>query len=246
MTTRPIIGICGALEQASWGAWDLPAVLLPADYLTAVQRAGGLPLMVPPDAELVEESGQLLDHLDGLVVAGGVDLDPSFYGAELDPHTVGMAPERDRMELALVRGAIARDLPVLGICRGMQVLNVARGGTLIQHLPDAVGHEEHRRNSGTFDGNDHDVQIDSGSLAALVIGEEVHGIKSHHHQAVDRIGDGLVVTGRATIDALPEAIELPSCAFTLGVQWHPEADPRSPVIAALVERARAYSRAGVV
>ncbi|HWF53663.1 MAG TPA: gamma-glutamyl-gamma-aminobutyrate hydrolase family protein [Solirubrobacteraceae bacterium] len=243
MASRPIIGICGALETASWGAWHLRAVLLPADYLTAIQRAGGLALMIPPDEGLVENPNELLDHLDGLILAGGVDVDPAAYGAAPDPHTIGVVPERDRTELALARGAIERDLPVLGICRGMQVLNVARGGTLIQHLPDLVGHDEHRRNPGTFDGNDHDVRIEPGTLAAQVIGEQVHGIKSHHHQAVDVLGDGLIITGHSTIDALPETIELPSCRFALGVQWHPEADVASPVIAALVDRARASSAA---
>jgi putative glutamine amidotransferase len=245
METRPIIGLCAALEQARWGAWDLPAVLLPADYVSAVQRAGGIGLLIPPDDALAQDPAPMLDRLDGLMIAGGVDLDPSSYGAEPDPHTIGIVPQRDRTELALVRGAIERDLPVLGICRGMQVLNVACGGTLIQHLPDAVGHGEHRRNPGTFDGNDHDVRIKSGSLAALVIGEEVHGIKSHHHQAVDRIGDGLSVTGRSTLDELAEAIELPSCSFALGVQWHPEVDATSPVVAALVERARARAEVSV-
>jgi putative glutamine amidotransferase len=208
-------------------------------------RAGGIGLLIPPDAALVEDPAPLLDRLDGLIVAGGVDLDPSTYGAAPDPHTVGIVPVRDRTELALVRSAIECDLPVLGICRGMQLLNVACGGTLIQHLPDAVGHGEHRRHAGTFDGNDHDVRIEPGSLAALVIGEEVHGIKSHHHQAVDRIGEGLTVTGRSTLDELAEAIELPSCSFALGVQWHPEVDAASPVVTALVERARERAAASV-
>jgi putative glutamine amidotransferase len=242
---RPVIGICAALEEARWSVWTLPAVLLPADYLTAIQRAGGLGLMIPPDAALVEDPGELLDRLDGLVLAGGSDIDPASYGAEPHPQTRGTVPERDRTELALAREALARDLPVLGICRGMQLLNVARGGTLTQHLPDEVGHEQHRRNPGSFDGSEHDVRLDAGSLAARAIGEERHEIKSHHHQAVEVIGDGLVVSGRSTLDELPEAIELPGCRFALGVQWHPEADPRSRVISALVEQAREYSAAAV-
>jgi putative glutamine amidotransferase len=133
-----------------------------------------------------------------------------------------------------------RDLPFLGVCRGMQVMNVARGGTLNQHLPDDYGHEDHRRSLGSFDNADHDVRLADGSLAARVAHEEVHGTKSHHHQGVERIGDGLEVTGWATLDELPEAIEAPSNRFALGVQWHPEADPTSPLIAALVDEARAY------
>jgi putative glutamine amidotransferase len=130
-----------------------------------------------------------------------------------------------------------RDLPLLGVCRGMQVMNVARGGTLIHHLPDDVGHEDHRRVMGSFDNADHDVRLADGSLARRVAGEAVHSTKSHHHQGVARIGDGLEVTGWATIDDLPETIEEPTCRFALGVQWHPEADADSRLIPALVEAA---------
>jgi putative glutamine amidotransferase len=147
-------------------------------------------------------------------------------------------PERDEAELALARRAIERDLPVLGICRGMQLINVALGGTLHQHLPDLVGHGEHRRNPGSFDGSEHDVRLEAGSLAARVIGDELHCTKSHHHQGVDRLGEGLVVSGRSVLDDLPEALEAPESTFVLGVQWHPEADPTSPVVAALVEEVR--------
>jgi putative glutamine amidotransferase len=122
----------------------------------------------------------------------------------------------------------------------MQVLNVAFGGTLIQHLPDRLGHEEHRRVPGSFDGADHDVRLVPDSLAALAAGELVHGIKSHHHQGLDRIGEGLVVTGISTLDDLTEAIELPERRFVLGVQWHPEADDRSRVMNAVVQAALEY------
>jgi putative glutamine amidotransferase len=238
--SRPLIGICAALEPARWSVWELPAVLLPADYLVAIQRAGGLPLMIAPDEALAENPGELLDRLDGLILAGGCDIDPSAYGASPEEHTFGTVPLRDRTELALAREAVARDLPLLGICRGMQLLNVARGGSLIQHLPDHLGHEEHRRTPGTFEGSEHDVTIDPGTRAADAIGEAHHEVKSHHHQAIDRLGEGLVISGRSTLDELPEAIELPDRRFTLGVQWHPEADGSSRVIAALVERAREY------
>jgi putative glutamine amidotransferase len=131
-------------------------------------------------------------------------------------------------------------MPVLGICRGMQLLNVALGGTLHQHVPDHVGHGEHRRHVGTFDGTDHDVRLDPGSLALLATGEELHGIKSHHHQGVATLGDGLAITGRSTLDDLPEAIEAPGCRFVLGVQWHPEADDHSRVVGAFVTEAERY------
>jgi putative glutamine amidotransferase len=237
---KPVIGLCTALERARWSVWDLQAVLLPRSYVDAVQHAGGIALMLPPDPAAVEEPDMLLDLLDALVLAGGADVDPASYGAEPHAATIGTVPERDAFELALARRAIERDMPFLGICRGMQVMNVARGGTLTQHLPDDYGHEDHRRSLGSFDNADHDVRLAQDSLVARVAHEELHGTKSHHHQGVQRVGEGLEVTGWATIDELPEAIELPGNRFALGVQWHPEADETSPLIAALVEEARAY------
>jgi putative glutamine amidotransferase len=238
--SRPVIGICASLVDAQWRMWDQRAALLPFDYITAIQRAGGLAVMIPPDPQLEQDPDQMLDLIDGLVLAGGEDIDPSAYGAQAHPMTNVTVPERDRAELALTRRAVQRDLPVLGICRGMQLINVAFGGTLKQHLPDEVGHEDHRRVPGSFDGADHDVRLRPNSLAAQAAGEELHVTKSHHHQGVDRVGEGLEVTGQATLDDLPEAIENPDRRFVLGVQWHPEADPGSRVIAALVAGARGY------
>lgn len=238
--TRPVIGICSSLVQAKWGVWDQRAALLSLSYLTAIQAAGGMAMMVPPDPKLEADPDELLDLLDGLIFAGGADIDPALYGDTPHPETHPPVLERDSFEIEIARRAWERDLPVLGICRGMQLLNVARGGTLIQHLPDTVGHEDHRRIPGSFDGSDHDVRLTPGSLAARAAGEEVHVTKSHHHQGVDAIGDGFVVTGHATIDGLPEAIEAPDRRFMLGVQWHPEADQGSTVVAALVGAARAY------
>jgi putative glutamine amidotransferase len=238
MSSPPIIGLCTALERARWSVWDTEAVLLPRHYVDAVQRAGGIALLLPPDPAAVEDPDRLLDLIDGLLLAGGSDMDPATYGAEPHPETAGTVPERDAFELALARRAIERDLPFLGICRGMQVMNVARGGTLNQHLPDDYGHEDHRRALGTFDNADHDVRLAKGSLAARVAREEIHGTKSHHHQGIERVGDGLEVTGWATLDDLPEALEVPGNRFSLGVQWHPEADETSPLIAGLVDEAR--------
>jgi putative glutamine amidotransferase len=237
--TRPIIGICTPLERARWGAWDQDAFLLPRSYVDAVHRAGAMALLLAPDPALVEEPDEVLDHIDGLMLAGGADIDPTAYGGEPHPATIGSVPERDAFEVALVRRALERDIPLLGICRGMQVMNIARGGTLHQHLPELVGHDHHRRVLGSFDGADHDVRLAPGSLAARAAGEELHAAKSHHHQGVDRLGDGLVVTGWADVDALAEALEVEGNRFALGVQWHPEADERSRLIAALVEEARA-------
>ena len=235
---RPAIGICTSLERAKWRVWDQRAALLPFGYITAIQAAGGLAMMVPPDPGLIEDPDELLDRIDGLILAGGADIDPASYGAARHPKTTGTVPERDRSEIALTRRAIERDLPVLGICRGMQLINVALGGTLLQHVPDVVGHEDHRRNAGTFENSDHAVRLEPGSLAERAASEELHGTKSHHHQGVDQLGEGLVITGRSTLDDLPEAVELPGHRFVLGVQWHPEADEKSRVVGALVEEAR--------
>jgi putative glutamine amidotransferase len=240
MSERPVIGICTGLTRAQWGVWDQRAALLPYTYITAIQRAGGIALMIPPDPGLEREPDQMLDLIDGLILAGGSDIDPSSYGAERHPETKDTVPERDAVELALTRRAVERDMPVLGICRGMQMINVALGGTLRQHLPEDLGHGDHRRSPGSFDGADHDVRLAAGSLAAQAIGEELHGTKSHHHQGVGALGAGLVVTGESVLDDLPEAVEDPERRFLLGVQWHPEADEHSRVIGALVDEARDY------
>jgi putative glutamine amidotransferase len=237
---RPAVGICTGLEHARWGVWEQRAALLPLSYITAIQRAGALAVMIAPDPTLVENPDQMLERIDGLILAGGADIDPSAYGAEPHPATRGTVPERDRSEIALASRAVELDMPVLGICRGMQLLNVARGGTLRQHVPDHVGHDEHRRHPGSFENSDHDVRLEPGSLAARAAGEDLHGTKSHHHQGVEEIGEGLVVTGISMLDDLPEAIEAPECRFVLGVQWHPEADEASRVVGALVDQARNY------
>jgi len=226
--------------------WDQQAVLLARSYVQAVQRAGALVFMLPPDEQLLEDPAEALDLLDGLVLAGGVDIDPASYGEQAHPETLDTVPERDRFEIALVRAAVERDLPVLGICRGMQLINVACGGTLLQHLPERFGHHEHLRVPGTFDGADHDVELTPGSLAASAAGETHHATKSHHHQGVDQLGDGLQISGSSSMDGLPEAIEMPDRRFVLGVQWHPEADETSHVLDALVAEATRHMRERVV
>jgi len=227
-----LIGICTAVERSQFGVWDAEAFVLHHTYIEAVQRAGGAAVMLPPDPDV--DADQLLDVLDGLILAGGRDIDPATYGAERADGTDDPRTERDEFELALARRAMERDIPLLGICRGMQLMNIARGGTLVQNLPVHL----HRRSTGTFDGNDHPVRLQESSLAARATGEVSHATLSHHHQGIEQVGDGLRVTGWADEDELPEALEDPELQFALGVQWHPEADPESRVIAALVEAAR--------
>ena len=232
--SRPNIGVTAAAERVSYGVWkEIPAIISPARYLQAVQRAGGRPVLLPPDPEDAEDPGEVLDLLDALVVTGGAgDLDPALYGEERHPETGPVQEERDAYELALVRGALEREMPVLGICRGMQILNVAYGGTIEQHLPDVLGHEEHRHTPGTF--ADHEVHLVPDSLAARATGSGRTPAKSHHHQGIKEVGEGLQVTGRAVDDDAVEALEDPSFPFVLGVLWHPEEDENSQLIKALV------------
>ena len=229
MAKKPLIGITTYVEPASWGHWqEVEAALIPYDYVRAVERAGGRAVLIPPDDDAIEE---VLEALDGLIFSGGNDLTPESYGAEADPTTNGTNPERDRGELALLTAALERDLPVLAICRGFQVLNVVRGGDIVQHLPDIVGHEEHREVPGEF--SEHAVRTDPSSRI-----QEVRGaVKSHHHQALGRIGDGLREVAWAE-DGTVEGLEDPDKPFLVGVLWHPEAGEDQRLFEQLVEAAR--------
>jgi putative glutamine amidotransferase len=233
VSARPNIGVTAATERVSYGVWrEVPAISSPARYVEAVQRAGGRPILLPPDPEDAEDPNGILDLLAALIVTGGAgDLNPVLYDEEPHPQTGPVQEGRDAYELALVRGALTREMPILGICRGMQILNVAYDGSIEQHLPDVLGHEVHRHTPGTF--ADHEVRLDPGSLAARAAGSESTPVKSHHHQGIKEVGRGLKVTGWAEDDAV-EALEDPSCRFVLGVLWHPEEDENSQLIKALV------------
>jgi putative glutamine amidotransferase len=233
---RPLIGISAAVEPASFGPWvEEPSVLLPIGYARAVQAAGGIAAMLPPDAGAADAPEELLDRLDALILGGGADVDAASYRAEPHSETVGTNPDRDRFELALAREALRRDLPVLGVCRGMQLMNVVAGGNLDQHLPERIGHERHRSKPGIW--SEHEVRLAPGSLAAEAAGAERLTIKSHHHQGVGELGEGFEATAWATDDDTVEAIEQPERGFTLGVLWHPEEDPDDRIIPSLIGRA---------
>ena len=234
---RPVIGITAYAEPSvRWGAWDVPAAVVPMAYVHQVEAAGGRALLVPPSEEGIEET---LDILDGILFSGGSDLDPVEYGHEAHPETNGVRPERDRAELALLTAALERDLPVLAVCRGSQVLNVARGGDLVQHLPDVVGDEKHKHTPGAF--ADHDVDVRADTRLASLLGDRAP-VKSHHHQGFGRIGEGLVETAWAE-DGTLEALEDPGKRFAVGVLWHPEEGEDDALFRALVDEARAYRAA---
>ncbi len=230
---KPIVGITTYLARVTFEGWEEDTVLVPVDYVRAIERAGGRALLVPPSEDAVEET---LDALDGVLFAGGSDLDPQLYGQETHPETNGVVPERDRAELALLQAALARDLPVLAVCRGSQVLNVALGGDLVQHLPEVVGDEKHKHTPGEY--SDHDVTVEPDTRLGSLLGDRAP-VKSHHHQGFGRLGKGLREAARAA-DGTLEALEDPSRRFALGVLWHPEAGEDLRLFEALVEEARNY------
>jgi putative glutamine amidotransferase len=233
----PLIGISAYSEVARWGLWDMPASLLPQNYADTVAGAGGVPILLPP----VHGIESAVSRLDGLIISGGPDVEPGRYGQQAGPQTTIVRPERDEAEIALFRAALAAGVPVLGICRGMQLMNVALGGTLIQHLPDVVRNDSHSPTPGTM--AEHKVTVGpSGSRSRLagIIGEGTHVVPTHHHQGIDRLGDGLVATAWAE-DGTVEAAELGG-VFAIGVQWHPEAGNDPAIFRALVDAAALASR----
>lgn len=238
------VGISAAIEWAKWGAWADELTMAPHSYTRAVQKAGGLALLLAPDDAAEAAPERWLDRIDGLLLSGGNDIDPAFYGQQPHPETKGIRPERDRFEIAMTRAALERSMPVLGVCRGMQLLNVARGGDLVQHLPDLVSNDGHRITPGSF--GDHEVRLGPGSLAARAVGAQRTTIKSHHHQGVGALGEGLVASGWSPDGDVVEAIELDEREhpFALGVLWHPEEEERSRVVGALVEAAKMSSHGG--
>lgn len=231
------IGICAVRERARWAFWNQTAHLVADTYVQAVQAGGALAVLLPVDTRPPEA---LLDRVDGLMVIGGADLDPEVYGQARSEHTETTYRERDDFELALTRAALERGLPFLGICRGMQLLNVALGGTLNQHLVGDEGVPSHRRMIGTFDGTEHEIDLEPGSLAGRALGEPVHVARCHHHQAIDQLGEGLIVSGRAR-DGVAEAIELSDGpGWALGVQWHPEAGDKRELFEAFCRAAAGW------
>jgi gamma-glutamyl-gamma-aminobutyrate hydrolase PuuD len=227
---RPLIGISTYREQARWGSWDAPAILLPASYADAVAEAGGEPVLLPTGAI----SAEVVGRLDGLIVAGGADVDPARYGQAAGAHTTVLRPERDESELAALQAALDRDLPVLAICRGMQLLNVALGGDLVQHLPDVENAGVHDPGAGRYQLRE--VRTAPGSRLHRLLGPSAP-VACHHHQALARLAPDLTATAWAE-DGVVEGVEVTGRQFSLGVQWHPEEGMDRRLFAAHVDAAR--------
>ena len=229
-----VIGLTTYAEPATMLVWRREFAMLHATYVAATERAGGIAVLLPPQAT---GAGEVLDRVDGLVLTGGADVDPLRYGEAPGERTSAPRVLRDEWETALARGALDRGLPLLAICRGLQIINVALGGSLHQHLPDLIGDERHQPGPGVF--GEVNVHTEPGTRTAELLGPRTR-VWCHHHQALARLASGLVVTGRAD-DGTVEAVEVPGQAFALGVQWHPEENGEDTrLFAALVDAGRRY------
>ncbi len=239
-TSAPVIGLTTYLEQSQTGVWDVPASFLPKVYFEAVNNAGGIAVLLPPQPVDATIAARVLDSLDGLIVTGGKDVDPARYGHEAHPTTDEPRRDRDAWEDALLTAAIDRGLPFLGICRGLQVLNVALGGTLHQHLPEVIGSERYNAGSGNFSVTTARL-TEPGIVTDLLSETPTLDVKSYHHQAIDKLAGGLRVSA-VSDDGIVQAVELPGVPFGVAVQWHPEEDAAedSRLFAGLVEAAREY------
>jgi len=228
---RPLIGLTAYRTHAAWGVWHTPAALLPHAYADHVTAAGGVPVLLPIGAD--DAAAAVISRLDGLILSGGPDIEPVRYGAAPDPFAERSQADRDTWETALLMAALQADLPVLGICRGLQLINVCLGGTLHQHLPDLAGGERHRPAPGVY--GTVRVRLDTDALPGSLLGEGVD-VPCHHHQAIDRLGSGMVASAWAQ-DGTIEAAWVPRRRFLLGVQWHPEVRDDPALFTALVKAA---------
>ena len=234
MSTTPLIGLTVYREEAAWGVWQQRADLLPAQYAEAVTSVGGVPVLLPPTVT-PGAAEAAVSRLDGLVISGGADVDPGRYGAEPHPRTAGWRPDRDAWETALLDAAAAVDLPVLGVCRGMQVMAVHAGGSLDQHTPDLVGHDDHSPGGDVF--GEVRVTTEAGTRVASLVGDSL-SVNCHHHQSVAS-HPGFEASAHAA-DGTLEAMETPGDRFCVAVQWHPETAADVGLLAGLVRAASAY------
>lgn len=240
--TTPVIGLTTYREDASWGVWRQRADLLPTQYAAAVEATGGLPMLLPPLAQ-VGAAAAVVARLDALVVTGGADVDPRRYRARPHPRTANWRADRDGWEVSLLDAADAIDLPVLGVCRGMQLMAVHAGGSLDQHTPDVVEHDQHSPGGDVF--GTIEVATVSGTRVSALVGERL-SVSCHHHQSV-REHPGFVVSAQAA-DGTIEAMELNNSSgagdrFCVAVQWHPETAADVGLLVGLVRAGAAYAAA---
>lgn len=236
MSGRPVIGVTSYVEPASWSSWrDVPAALVPHAYVRQIAGAGGLALVVPPlpDDATEEDAREVLSRLDGLIIAGGVDVQSTRYGRDAHPLAQPPRPDRDASEILLAKVTAEEDVPLLGVCRGMQVMAVAAGGTLDQHLPDLLGDTTHAPGVGMY--GTHLVTPAAGTMVAGILGQEVT-VATYHHQGIAE-APGYVSSAWAE-DGVLEAIEDPDATFRIGVQWHPEPGDDPRLFQSLVAAAR--------
>ena len=231
----PLIGLTTYREQAAWGVWDQRADLLPTQYAAAVESTGGVPVLLPPVGQ-PGAADAVVARLDGLVISGGADVDPGRYGEDAHPRTASWREDRDAWESALLDAADAVGLPVLGVCRGMQVMAVHAGGSLEQHVPDLVDHEQHSPGGDEFGAIA--VATVAGTRLAGLVGGDL-SVNCHHHQSV-RTHPGFDAVAHAA-DGTLEAMETPGERFCVGVQWHPETAADVGLLAGLVRAAAAYA-----
>jgi len=218
--SNPLIGLTSYRQRGQTGVWDTEMAMLPAFYLEGVSRAGGVPLLVPPQALTEADAEEIVSRLDGLVICGGRDVESTRYGQTPHQNAEVADTVRDELEDKLLTAAIKAELPLLGICRGAQMLNVNRGGTLIQHLPDVLGDNRYQLGGGVFTQMDLDV-LPGTKLSESVSSPVVKGAALYHHQAIDQLGKGLVISSKSP-DGVIEGIELEDYPFGVAVQWHPE------------------------
>ena len=235
--TAPLIGLTTYREDAAWGVWHQRADVLPTAYAAAVEATGGVPVLLPPVAQ-VGAADAVVARLDGLVISGGADVDPGRYADSPHPRTAGWRPDRDAWESALLDAADAAGLPVLGVCRGMQLMAVHAGGALDQHTPDLVDHERHSPGGDEFGAIE--VSTTTGTRVAALVGDRLE-VSCHHHQSV-QTHPGFVVAAHAA-DGTLEAMEVPGDRFCVAVQWHPETAADVGLLAGLVRAAAEYAEA---
>jgi len=234
-----VIGVCAAYERAAWSFWNQEAAIVSSTYLGHLALGGAVPLGLIPSEETIAHADDVVARIDGLLLIGGADVDPAFYGAERDPALEATVPLRDRSEIALAKTAMRRGVPVLGICRGLHILNVATGGSLVQHIGEDAD-RTHRRSPGSLGADtEHGIEVEPRSRLAAAIGAGHHDVNSHHHQAVARVGDGGTVTAVSVGDGIAEAVEWDCSAFAVGVQWHPEVAAPGGIIQHFVSECRA-------